>query len=555
MCTMTKVGEISIERHGGADIARRLAGICGAHFARPAGAADGVAGAAARWVAAPGSPEAVTEVVRLAAEHDLSVVARGAGTKLDWGLPPSQVDIVLDTGRLAGVWRQPEDELVAEVGAGTPVRAAEAILERTGRRLPFDVPSVGATVGGVVAADESGPLRHLHGSPCDQLVGVSYVDASGVLTHVRAGAPAGLGGSGGSGATGGSGVAGGSGTGHRPGADRRAEEWPGADARSAADGRADGPAAPVDPDVARLLCGSQGALGVLVSATLRVQPIPASRAWVTRSVWTPLEMHDLVRAVLDAELRPTAIEVDLPGGRVPAGGPRGLGSGGHLPPDGPGVTGAPGPSGPPGWFGAPDRSVVPARPTTPVDSAARGRSGAGRAGAGRARFGEPGAGTLAVLLEGGPAQVAERVARLTRLLGGDARAESTAPAWWRRYPFRPDQVALRIEVPIHDLHAAVYALRDAAGSPVPVRGSAGLGVVHAALPADSSAQRVGTILDGVRAVLRARSGRCLVVAAPARIRAVVDLWGDLPDLPLRRRIKERFDPARRLAPGRYPGGI
>ncbi|WP_369938719.1 FAD-binding oxidoreductase [Plantactinospora sp. BB1] len=162
---MTKVGEISIERRGGADIARRLAGICGAHFARPAGAADGVAGTVARWVAAPGNPEAVTEVVRLAAEHDLSVVPRGAGTKLDWGMPPSQVDIVLDTGRLAGVWQQPEDELVAEIGAGTPVRAAEAILERTGRRLPIDVPSVGATLGGVVAANESGPLRHLHGPP------------------------------------------------------------------------------------------------------------------------------------------------------------------------------------------------------------------------------------------------------------------------------------------------------------------------------------------------------------------------------------------------------
>ncbi|WP_239314064.1 FAD-binding oxidoreductase [Plantactinospora mayteni] len=507
---MTKVGEISIERRGGTDIARRLAGICGAHFARPAGAADGVAGAAARWVAAPGSPEAVTEVVRLAAEHDLSVVARGAGTKLDWGMPPSQVDIVLDTGRLAGVWQQPEDELVAEIGAGTPVRAAEAILERTGRRLPIDVPSVGATVGGVVAADESGPLRHLHGRPCDQLVGVSYVDASGVLSYARAGATG------------------------RPG------ERPGP--------------VPADPDVARLLCGSQGALGVLVSATLRVQPIPASRAWVVRSVWTPLEVHDLVRAVLDAELRPTAIEVDLPGGRAPTARRtvRSLGSGGHLPPDRPGATGAPGPSGRAGargWFEAPGRR------SGAGGSGERGQPGFGRGSGARGRSGEPGAGTLAVLVEGGPAEVAERAARLTGLLGGDAQAVGAAPPWWRHYPFQPDQVALRIEVPIGDLHAAVYALRDAAGAPVPVRGSAGLGVVHAALPADSSPERVGTILDGVRAVLRARSGRCVVVAAPPRIREAVDLWGELPDLPLLRRVKERFDPAHRLAPGRYPGGI
>ncbi|WP_234359626.1 FAD-binding oxidoreductase [Plantactinospora sp. BC1] len=511
---MTKVGEISIERRGGADIARRLAGICGAHFARPAGAADGVAGTVARWVAAPGNPEAVTEVVRLAAEHDLSVVPRGAGTKLDWGMPPSQVDIVLDTGRLAGVWQQPEDELVAEIGAGTPVRAAEAILERTGRRLPIDVPSVGATLGGVVAANESGPLRHLHGRPCDQLVGVSYVDASGVLAHARAGAAGD--------------------SGERSGQ------------------------VPADPDVARLLCGSQGALGVLVSATLRVQPIPASRGWVVRSVWTPLEVHDLVRAVLDAELRPTAIEVDLPGGRTQAAGrgPRSLGSGGHLPPDGPGATGAPGPSGRSsarGWFETPVRPGVPARPVG--GSGDRAEPGSGRAAGPRGWSGEPGAGTLAVLLEGGPAEVAERAGRLTALLGGDARAVGAAPGWWRRYPFRPDDVALRIEVPIGDLHAAVYALRDAAGAPVPVRGSAGLGVVHAALPSDSSPERVGAILDGVRAVLRARSGRCVVVAAPPRIREAVDLWGELPDLPLLRRVKERFDPARRLAPGRYPGGI
>ncbi|MEO3928359.1 FAD-binding oxidoreductase [Micromonosporaceae bacterium B7E4] len=513
---MTKVGEISIERRGGADIARRLAGICGAHFARAAGAADGVAGAVARWVAAPGSPEAVTEVVRLAAEHDLSVVARGAGTKLDWGMPPSQVDIVLDTGRLAGVWQQPEDELVAEIGAGTPVRAAEAILERTGRRLPIDVPSVGATVGGVVAADESGPLRHLHGRPCDQLVGVSYVDAAGVLAHARAGAAG------------------------RPG------ESPGA--------------VPAHPDVARLLCGSQGALGVLVSATLRVQPIPASRSWVVRSVWTPLEVHDLVRAVLDAELRPTAIEVDLPGGRAPTTG-RGVrrpGSGGHVPPDGRGARGAPGPSGRSGgrgWFETPGRPGVPSRSAGAGGSGDRGQPGLGGGPGPRGRFGEPGSGSLAVLLEGGPAEVAERAARLTALLGGDAQVAGAAPGWWRRYPFQPDQVALRIEVPIGDLHAAVYALRDAAGAPVPVRGSAGLGVVHAALPADSSPERVGAILGGVRAVLRARSGRCVVVAAPARIRDAVDVWGELPDLPMLRRVKEHFDPARRLAPGRYPGGI
>lgn len=477
---MTGVGEISARRHGDADIARRLTGICGASFARPAGAADDVAGTVARWVAAPATPRAVTEVVRLAGEYDLSVVARGAGTKLDWGATPSRVDIVLDTGRLAGVWQHAVDPGVVEIGAGTPIRAAEAILARSGRRLPLDVPSVGATIGGVVAAGEEGPLQRLPGPPRDHLVGVSYVDAAGGLARAGTSAdgPAGLGGVS-------AGVGGGAG------------------------------ATESEPDVARLLCGSQGALGVLVSALLRVQPIPARRVWVTRSVWTPLEMHDLVRQVLTAGLAPTAIEVDLPAGEPPrstvAG--RGVGSRGHPPPD------------------------------HPAGSARRQRP----AGSG--------SGSLAVLLEGGPVDVSERVSRLSRLLGGDVAAAGSPPVWWRRYLFRHDEVVLRIEVPTSDLHAAVYALRDAAGVPVPVRGSAGLGVVHAALPGATAPARVATILAGIRGVLLARAGRCLVVAAPPRVREAVDLWGDLPDLPLLRRVKERFDPGHRLAPGRYPGGL
>ncbi|MER6593867.1 FAD-binding oxidoreductase, partial [Micromonospora purpureochromogenes] len=56
---------------GAMEITRRLAAICGPSFARFAGAADEVAGRAARWVAVPGGAEAAAEVLRLAARHDL----------------------------------------------------------------------------------------------------------------------------------------------------------------------------------------------------------------------------------------------------------------------------------------------------------------------------------------------------------------------------------------------------------------------------------------------------------------------------------------------------
>ncbi|MEW2588977.1 FAD-binding oxidoreductase [Micromonospora aurantiaca] len=462
------------------DITRKLAAICGDPFARFAGPADEVAGRTARWVAVPGGPHAAAEVLRLAAAYDLTVVPRGAGTKIDWGAAPEQVDIMLDTGRLAGVWHEPRDAAVAEIGAGTPLRAVQATLARTNQRLPVDAPSPGATLGGVLAADESGPLRHRHGSPCAQLVGVRYLDADGELVSVGESGTEALGR-----------AAPGSGAG-RPG---------GGDAIL---GRGEVPGL----DVARLLCGSQGGLGVLVSATMRVHAVPAGRLWVSRPVWTPLEVHDLVRAVLAADVDPAAVELDLP---VPVLLPRR-----RIPATHPSVV------------NRPDHPAVTGRPA---------------------------AGSLVVLLEGGPADVTERAERLTAVLGAEAMVGHHAPEWWGRYPFAPGDTALRIEVPIGDLHAAVYALRDATGGPVPVRGSVGSGTVHAALSGALPPERVASILAAVRSVLIARRGRCVVVAAPAAVRRAVDLWGELPALPRLRSAKAHLDPHHRLAPGRLPGGL
>jgi glycolate oxidase FAD binding subunit len=365
-------------------VLRALVEICGPHFARAAGHADTVAGRQARWVAAPGTTEAVADTLRLAQARNLAVVPRGAGTKIDWGWAPPGVDLILDTGRLAGIWGHAPGELTAEVGAGTPVRAVQRALSLHGQRLAMDPPSADATLGGVLATNEAGPLRHRFGSPTSQVTRVSHVLAGGIVADS---APDEL----------------------RP------------------------------PD------------GVLISATVRLQPIPDTRIFAGCPVWTPLQVHDLVEQVLGAAVDASAIEVDLP---------------------------APGADQP---------------------------------------------GTLTVLLEGGPVTARQRAARVADLLGPTAGVAATPPRWWGRYPFGPDDVALRVTVPISDLHAAVYALRDAAGVAVPVRGSAGVGTVHAVLPRGLPPARVEAILDAARSVLLARGGRCVVVSAPPAIRAAVDI--------------------------------
>jgi glycolate oxidase FAD binding subunit len=168
-----------------------------------------------------------------------------------------------------------------------------------------------------------------------------------------------------------------------------------------------------------------------------------------------------------------------------------------------------------------------------------------------------GSGMLGVLLEGSASGVAARAAQAEALLGGDVATADGAPPWWGRYPFGPDDVVLKIVAPVAELHAAVYALRDAAGRPVPVpvRGSAGAGVLYAGLPRTLPPERVAAVLYAVRATLLIRGGSCTMLSAPEAVRREVDAWDAVSGVSLMRRIKEQFDPNRTLAPGRLVGGI
>ncbi|MEY4548731.1 MAG: hypothetical protein RL685_4926 [Pseudomonadota bacterium] len=63
-------------------------------------------------------------------------------------------------------------------------------------------------------------------------------------------------------------------------------------------------------------------------------------------------------------------------------------------------------------------------------------------------------------------------------------------------------------------------------------------------------------LASARAAAVAAGGALLVDAAPSTLRAEFDAWGPLPSaFPIMRELKQRFDPERRLNPGRFIGGL
>ncbi len=169
-----------------------------------------------------------------------------------------------------------------------------------------------------------------------------------------------------------------------------------------------------------------------------------------------------------------------------------------------------------------------------------------------------GSGSVSVLVEGRTDGVAGRAEAVRGLLGPDATESTDEPADGAAYPWDVAatgdrrSTALKLTCVLSGL-AAVLAAADDTG--VTVRGSAGSGVLYAALGPDTPLDDVRTALDRLRRVCGDHGGTAVVVDAPAAVKAAVDVWGPIPALDLMRRVKDQFDPDHRLSPGRFVGGI
>lgn len=228
--------------------------------ARPADDTDTVADLPARYVATPATTQEVSEVLRLATEHDLRVVARGTGTKLTWGAAPTGADLVLDTTRISGVVEHAAGDLVVVVRAGTSVETLQATLADSGQQLALDVAHRGATIGGTVATNTSGPRRLLYGTLRDLLIGITFVRADGVVA--KAG---------------------------------------GKVVKNVA-----------GYDFGKLLIGSYGTLGLVTQIAFRLHPLPMASRVLSVEVRDAQAAGRVVAEMVGSQVVPSAVEVDQP---------------------------------------------------------------------------------------------------------------------------------------------------------------------------------------------------------------------------------------------------
>ncbi|MFO1317145.1 MAG: glycolate oxidase subunit GlcE [Burkholderiales bacterium] len=123
--------------------------------------------------------EALQSRIRVAAERRAPLCIRGGGTKDFYGGPP--VGDVVDTRVYAGIIDYEPTELVLTARAGTSLAAVESAMRARGQMLAFEPPHYGdgATLGGAVACGLSGPRRPYAGAVRDLILGVRVLDGAG----------------------------------------------------------------------------------------------------------------------------------------------------------------------------------------------------------------------------------------------------------------------------------------------------------------------------------------------------------------------------------------
>jgi glycolate oxidase FAD binding subunit len=210
--------------------------------------------------------QAAAGLAAVAAEGE-AVRIRGGGTKLGWGAVAPEPEVQLHTTALNRILEHNVGDLTAVVQAGVPLAALQRELATEGQMLALDPPlgarSRKATIGGVIATGDAGPLRHRYGAPRDLILGATVALSDGTIA--RAG---------------------------------------GKVIKNVA-----------GYDLGKLLAGSFGTLGVILSVNVRLHPLPLANATTIGASTDPDLLTEAAIALASAPLELDALDVAWHAGR------------------------------------------------------------------------------------------------------------------------------------------------------------------------------------------------------------------------------------------------
>ncbi|MFN0104108.1 MAG: FAD-binding oxidoreductase [Bryobacteraceae bacterium] len=132
----------------------------------------------------PGSAAELAAVLAAAGEAGHRVELGGRFTKTRWGGPIGASDVRISTAKLNRVLEYEPRDLTISVEAGMPYAELTALLAANKQMIPLDPPYAStATVGGVLATNQSGPRRRLFGTARDLVIGVQFATMEGKLVQ------------------------------------------------------------------------------------------------------------------------------------------------------------------------------------------------------------------------------------------------------------------------------------------------------------------------------------------------------------------------------------
>lgn len=205
----------------------------------------------------PRTVEDVQKVLAFAAKSRVAVTPWGGGSGVQGAAVADRGGIVLDLRSLARIRRIDASSYVCEVESGMNGAAFERALNKKGLTFPHYPASIHlATVGGYVAARGSGVLSTRYGKIEDLVLGLDVVLADG--TRVKT-VPL--------------------------------------------------PRHAVGPELTQLFVGSEGTLGVVVGATVKIRPLPTSRAFATFAFADVKAGIEAGRRIMTSGLRPAAMRL------------------------------------------------------------------------------------------------------------------------------------------------------------------------------------------------------------------------------------------------------
>jgi glycolate oxidase FAD binding subunit len=231
--------------------------IVGEENVREASPDDAVEGIEPSFVVEPGSVEEMSELMKLAGREGLAVAPRGGGTKMHIGDPPCELDLIVSTARLNEIIEHVPGDQVVRVQAGIKLEDLQEHLSGSDQMVAIDPPERGATIGGVVATNSSGPRRYKYGTIRDLIIGITVVLSDG--TVAKAG---------------------------------------GKVVKNVA-----------GYDLSKLFTGSLGTLGIIATANFRLHPIPEATRTLALEIKIPQEAQEAAQAIMHSQVEASAVEL------------------------------------------------------------------------------------------------------------------------------------------------------------------------------------------------------------------------------------------------------